>query len=297
MRRYERWGYLFVSPWLLGFLAFTAFPIACSLYLSLCRWELISPNVTFVGMANYRQIVAADPQFWNALRATVSYVAGAAPLVMFASLGVALLLNLDIPGMRLFRTIFFLPALLSGTAFCFLWLNVFDPQNGLLNSALAPIFNLLGIPLASLPKWIYSKDWALFSMVLMSLWGIGPGMIVFLVGLRNIPVELIEAALVDGAGCWRRFIHITFPMITPAVLFNLITGLIAGFQVFLPAFVLTRGGPQDSTLFYALYIWQVAFEQFRAGYASALAWILFLVILLLTLVSFGLSRRWVYYES
>jgi len=288
-------GLTFISPWVIGFLVFTAFPIFYSLYLSSCHWNLISTESTFIGLHNYREIFSEDQRFWNALAVTTIFTFVTVPLGIIGSLGVALLLNQNVPGMRVFRTIFFLPAVLSGVAYCYLWVNVFNPDFGILNVLLRPLYRYLGVSYDYLPRWIYGAKTALLSVVLMGLWGIGPGMITYLAGLKGISPSLYEVADIDGAGPLAKFRSITLPMLSPVTLFNMIMGIIGSFQVFTQGYVMTGGGPKDATLFYVLYVWQKAFQELQGGYASALAWILFLVILAFALLTLRLTRGFIYY--
>jgi len=289
--------YLFLAPWMIGFVLFLAFPIAFSLVLSVCRWDMISPAPDFAGIANYRRMVFHDPRFWHSLKVTTIYALGSVPLTLCFSLGVAVLLNARLRSIGIFRTIFYLPSVVSGVAVAVLWMGLLNPEFGLVNLGLGRVFGWLGVPEASLPKWLFSQRWALPSLILMSLWSIGPTVIIFLAGLQSVPTELIEAAEIDGAGPWQRFRSVTLPLLTPMVLFNLVIGIIGAFQVFTQGYVMTGGGPRDATLFFVLYIWQKAFLDFQAGYASALAWVLFAIILALTLVVLRSSRRWVHYGA
>lgn len=289
-------GYLFISPWLVGFLLFAAGPILLSLFMSFTHWSMLSAP-QWVGWDNYREILLEDPLVYTSLWNTAYYVLFSVPLGVLLSLFLALLLNQKIAGISLFRTIFFLPSVTNMVAVSILWMWVFNPEFGLLNRGLA----MLGI---SGPLWLQSETWAKPALILMSLWGVGGGMIITLAALQSIPAELYEAAELDGARSWRKLIHITLPLISPALFFNLIMNIIGSFQVFTQAFVMTasasegsEGGPNNATLFFVLYLYKKAFQQFKMGYASALAWILFLIILVFTAVQFGLSRRWVYYES
>jgi multiple sugar transport system permease protein len=297
MKQHRFEGYLYISPWLAGFFFFMAFPVLYSLYLSFCHWEMISPQIRFVGLKNYQQIFFSDPRFWQSLKVTFIFVLCSVPLGIIGSIVVALILNQDVRGIRIFRTIFFLPAVLSGVAFSFLWINVFNPEFGILNSLLAPLYHFLGLSLDELPRWIYGQRTALASIIIMGLWGIGPGMITYLAALQSIPREFYEAADLDGAGPLRAFRHITLPMLSPVILFNLIMGIIGSFQVFTQGYMMTGGGPQDATLFYVLYIWEKAFRDFLVGYASALAWILFAIILGMTLLTLRVTRPFIFYSG
>jgi len=289
-------GYAFIAPWLIGFVLLTAGPMIVSVYLSGTSWTMLSPAVP-VGLANYEKILVEDELFVTSLQNTLYYVVFSVPLGLVTSLILAMMLHQRLRGISVFRTIFFLPSITNMVAVSMLWLWVFNPEFGLLNALLAWV-GIEG------PLWLQSESWAKPSLIIMSLWGVGGTMIVFLAALQGIPQELYEAADLDGAGRFRRLIHITLPMISPAMLFNLIIGVIGSFQVFTQAFVMTgtaqpgsEGGPNNATLFVVLYLYKKAFQEFRMGYASALAWILFFLILAVTLVQMRLSKRWVHYEA
>lgn len=289
-------GYLFISPWLFGFLLFAAGPILFSLVMSFTKWSLLSPP-QWIGLANYSEVLFEDPLVYTSLWNTAYYVLFSVPLGVGLSLALAILLNQKLRGMRTFRTIYFLPSVTNLVAVSILWMWIFNPEFGLLNRAL----EFIGV---EGPLWMQSDVWSKPALILMSLWGIGGGMIINLAALQGIPQELYEAADIDGARKWRKTFHITLPLISPAIFFNLVMNIIGSFQVFTQAFVMTassaqgsEGGPNNSTLFFVLYLYKKAFQQFKMGYASALAWILFIIILIFTLVQFALSKRWVYYES
>ena len=282
-------GYVAISPWLLGFLAFHIGPILAALAVSLTEWGLLSPP-KFVGLRNYATLLSKDPQFWQSVQVTVIYVFFRVPVAAMLSLALALLMNQKLVARPFFRTVFYLPAVVPGVAVSMLWLWIFNPEFGVLNYALA----LVGI---QGPKWIFSPQWALPSLILMSLWQIGGGMVIYLAGLQGIPVHLYEAAEIDGANAWRKFLAVTIPMLSPIILFNVIMNVIHGFMVFTQAYIMTRGGPGYATLFLVLYIYRNGFEWFKMGYASALAWMLFLMILVFTVLLLKNSGRWVYYEG
>jgi multiple sugar transport system permease protein len=296
-RKSDRWaGYLFIAPWCVGFVIFTAGPMAASLLISFTSWTMLSPP-SWVGLENFERLFTTDPLFFRSLWNTVFYVILSVPLSICLALGLALLLDQKVRGLSIFRTIFFLPSVTNVVAVSILWLWIFNPEFGLLNSALGAI-GITG------PLWLQSETWAKPALVIMSLWGVGGSMIIFLAALQGVPHELHEAAQLDGAGAARRFLHITLPMISPALFFSLVMGLIGGFQVFTQAFVMTgtaqpgsEGGPNNATLFMVLYLYKKAFMDFKMGYASALAWILFFIILVLTLVQRRIGQRWVYYEA
>ena len=288
-RREERYFFLFISPWVFGFLLFTAGPILASIFFSFNIYDVIQPP-RWTGLDNYRGLFK-DRLFWQSLKVTASYSAGAVPLGIVLSLAVALVLNRDIRGVSVFRTVFYLPSVISGVAVSLLFMWIFNSDFGILNYLLWKLFGIRG------PAWLMSTTWVIPSLVLMSLWGIGGGIIIYLAGLQGIPTELYEAAEIDGAGSRARLARITIPMMTPVIFFNLVTGIIGSFQVFTQAYVMTAGGPHNASLFYVLYLYRNAFYYFKMGYASALAWVLFLVVLVLTLMVFKSSPAWVYYEA
>lgn len=281
-------GYAFISPWLLGFVLFTAFPFVASIYFSFTRYNVVTPPV-WVGAANYR-LLFEDPLFWKSLGVTFRYALAAVPLGIAAGVVLALLLNLDVRGISVYRTVFFLPSILPAVATSVLFLWILNPQIGLINGLLRN-FGIIG------PAWLQDTAWAPRSLVLMSLWGVGGSMVIYLAGLKDIPAHLYEAAVLDGATAWQRLRHVTLPMLTPILFFNLVMGVIGAFQYFTEAYIMTQGGPEDSTLFYTLYLFQRAWRYLDMGYASAMAWALFLVIMLLTGVIFQTQRRWVHYEG
>lgn len=280
--------YLFISPWLIGYLIFTLGPIIASGWLSLTDFDGVS-SPHFIGADNYKEIVQTD-LFWKSLWATIYYTVGHVPLSVIGALCLAVLLNQKIPWLSLWRTIFYLPVVTSGVAVALLWSWIFQPSYGLVNIFLSQVFGIQG------PGWFYAEHWTIPAFIIMSLWGVGGPMLIYLAGLQGIPTALYESANMDGAGAFRRFWHITLPMITPVLFFNTVMTLIASFQVFTPAFVITKGGPNYASYFYVLYLYQNAFENFRMGYASALAWILFVIILIVTIAMFRWQRKWVHYE-
>lgn len=283
-------GLMFISPWLVGFLAFTIIPVAASLYLSLCRWNLMDTAV-WVGLDNYNKLMTgADPKFMKSLMVTTYYTLVSVPLNVVLSIAVALLLNAGIRGMSIFRTIYYLPSVTSGVAVAVLWMWIFNSDFGLLNSLLSRV----GLePLA----WLNDEKLVIPSFIFMGLWGIGGNMVLYLAGLQSIPPALYEAAEIDGAGPVQKLFKVTLPLLSPVIFFNIIVAVIGSFQVFTQSFVMTKGGPNDASMFYVLYLFKNAFEYFKMGYACAMAWILFIVILSLTLLQFTLAKKWVYYES
>ncbi|MGZ8565539.1 MAG: carbohydrate ABC transporter permease [Actinomycetota bacterium] len=291
-RKEQRAAYLFLSPWLFGLAMFWLIPILGSVVLSLSEWNIIS-SPDFLGFENYREMLFEDRTFWVSIRVTLKYMVLSVPLYLVCGLLLSLLLNLKMRGINLFRTILFLPSVLSGVAVAVLWVALLNPDVGALNELLRAI----GID--DPPRWLDSPTWAVPSVVLVGLWGIGGGAIIYLSGLQNISAQLYEAALLDGAGPFQRFRYVTLPMITPTLLFVLLTGLIDAFQVFDIAYVLSRGGQGglgDSLQFYLINLWNEAFVNGRYGYASALAWVLVLGAAAIILVIFRTSGRWVYYE-
>lgn len=290
-KKEERAAFLFASPWLLGTILFVAGPILASVALSLTNWNLIS-SPRFIGAVNYGDMIE-DRNFWQSIRVTLTYTVLAVPLYQVAGLALALLLNQRVRGMYLFRTILFLPSVLSGVAVAALWVSLLNPDLGIVNQAL----RALGVD--DPPRWLSSPDWAVPAIVLIGLWGVGGSAIIYLAGLQNIPPALYNAARIDGAGTWQMFRTITLPLLTPTLLFTLLIGLIEAFQVFDTAFVLggSRGGTRGSMLFYVLNIWNEGFRSGRFGYASALAWVLVLAAAAVIVLIFVTSSRWVYYES
>ena len=296
-----RVGYLFISPWLIGAVVFLLGPILVSLLLAFSSWDIITP-AHWVGMDNFQEM-AKDERFTASLRATAIYTLFSVPLGVAGSLGLALLLNAKMRGQAVFRTLYYLPAVASTVAASLIWLRLFNPESGLLNYLigalhLTPLFSALHLtdPVKGYVNWLGSEKTALGSLIIMSLWGIGGGMIIYLAGLQGIPQSYYEAAAVDGASVWQKFRHVTLPLLTPTIFFTLIMGVIGSFQVFTQGFVMTAGGPNNATLFYVLYLYQNAFQFLKLGYASAMAWVLFLIILVFTVLQMRLSG-WVHYEG
>lgn len=281
-------AYLFILPWALGFVLFTVGPMLASLYISLTRWEIVTPAV-WVGLAQYTKLFQ-DDRFYLSLWNTAYYVFLGVPLHLFFALMAAMAMNLNLRGIRIFRTLFYVPSLTPAVANSILWMWIFHPQWGLANAFLN-WFGIEGL------YWLQDPRLSKPSFIIMSWWTIGGQMVILLAGLKGIPVTLYEAAEIDGANLWQRFWRITLPLLTPALFFNLIIALIGAFQVFTQAFIMTEGGPNYSTLFYLLYLYRMAFENFRMGYASAMAWVLFVIILIFTAIQFRFSNRWVFYEG
>lgn len=287
----SRSGYAFLLPWLVGFFGLTLGPTLISLYLSFTRFDLFRPP-RWIGLDNYVRIATADPNFMASMRVTFLYVVFSVPLKLAFALALATVLNRGIRGLPIYRAIFYLPSLLGASvAIAILWRQLFA-GDGLVNAFLAN-FGIIG------PSWISTPRYALWTLVLLSIWQFGSPMVIFLAGLRQIPQDLYEAASIDGASRLRRFFSITLPLLTPVIFFNFVVQMIDAFQSFTPAFIVSRGtgGPLNSTLFYALYIYQEAFSHFQMGYAAALAWILLVLIAIFTAFSFLTSRLWVFYDA
>ena len=285
------WGYLFITPWLLGLLFFIVGPIFASLYFSFTEYDVLSPP-RWVGLKNYEYAFFGDDLFWPSLGRSFYYAGLVVPLGLIASLCLAILLNQGIRGTNVFRTLFFSPHLTPAVAMGILWLWLLNPELGPINF----LFRQIG--LGSYP-WLTDKDTVIPTLVLMALWSVAGGnsMLIFLAGLQGVPKDLEEAAEIDGAGRLMKFRHVTLPMITPTIFFNLVLGIIGALQVFAVAFVATGGGPSYGSWFYALHIYTQAFSWMRMGYGSALAWIFLIVVLLLTILNSALSRRWVFYRG
>jgi len=287
--REEVAGYLFILPWLIGFLVFTAGAMIYSLYLSFFDADFLTQS-TFTGVTNYTQMFTDDALWFKAMRNTLYYSFISVPLLTILALVIALLLNQKVVGLSFFRTIYYLPSVVQGVAVAILWVWLFHPDFG-------PINGLLGLFGLSGPAWLSTEEWAMPAIIIMSLWGVGGSMIIFLAGLQGISQSFYDAASIDGAGPLASFWHITVPMMTPTIFFSLVLGLIGSFQMFTQAYVMTRGGPNNATLTYVMHIYNKGFQQFHFGYASALAWVLFIVILLFTMLILKSSTAWVYYEG
>jgi multiple sugar transport system permease protein len=281
-------GVICALPWIIGFIVFTGGPLLFSIVISFCRFDVLNPAV-FTGFSNYVFMLKGDELFWKALYNTVFMVIGI-PLGMALGLGIAILLNMKVRGVAVWRTLFYLPSIVPAVAASILWIWIFNPQSGLLNGALS----FLGI---HGPNWLQDENTSKWALIIMGLWGAGGGMIIWLAGLKGISQSYYEAAEIDGAGTWQKFIYVTLPMLTPYIFFNLIMGLIGTFQIFTQAFIMTSGGPVNSTLFYAYHLFNNAFRYLHMGYAAAMAWFLFLIVLVLTAIQMKLSQRWVHYEG
>jgi multiple sugar transport system permease protein len=281
--------YLLISPWIIGFFLFVAGPMLISLGISFTRWDLLTPP-TWAGLRNYERMLR-DPLFWQALKVTAIYTALYVPTELIGGLGIALLMSQRIRNIGIFRTIFYLPSVLSGVSFVVVWMWILHPEAGLLNTVLG----LVGI---KGPRWLLDPRTSLISLWLMSIWGLGRAAVIYLAGLQNVPRELYEAAAIDGANRRTILRRVTLPLISPTIFFNLVLSVIGTFQTFTSAYVATNGGPLDSTLFYVLYIYRVGFTPpVSMGYASALAWVLFVIVLALTLLVIRSARRWVFYSG
>lgn len=288
--REELAGYLCILPWLLGFLLFTAGPFVYSLFLSFFKANFLTKSI-FVGLDNYRHLLFVYKLWGKALRNTAVYAFTSVPLHVVLALLLAILLNQQVKALAVWRTIFYLPAVVQGVAVSLLWIWLFHPQYGPISGALR------AIGIRKPPLWIWSEEWAMPALIIMSTWGVGGSMIIFLAGLQGVPQSLYDAASIDGAGTLGRFRHITLPMMTPTIFFSFVMGLIGAWQMFTQSFVMTQGGPNNATLTAVLLIYRKAFQEFYMGYASAMAWVLFIIILFFTLLVFKSSAAWVYYEG
>ncbi len=286
-RRKNLVGYLFAAPWLIGLPLFILGPIIATFYLSFTSYDMINPP-RWIGLINYRILFTLDPGFWKALGNTFYYMFGSVFLKVFIGLIFAVLLSRAMRGMRIFRTIYFLPVVLPAVPVMFLWMMMFNPRSGLINQFLG-LFGIDG------PLWLNSPVWSKPSLILMSLWGIGGIIVIFLAGLQDIPEYLYEAADLDGASRLQKFWKITVPLLSPVIFFNVVTGLIAASQVFTEAYIMTGGGPLESTTFVNLKIYLLAFKDVKMGYASAMAWVMFLILVPMTLLLFRVSKRWMNY--
>lgn len=290
----KRWdsplaGYLFISPWLIGFLALTAYPMLLSLYYSFTDYTLMKP-IEWVGLDNYERIIMADDKFAQSLKLTFYYVLASVPLKLIAALMVALLLKRAVRGISVYRTAIYFPSLIGASiAVSLLWKNIFG-VDGFFNKVLG----FFGIPGTG---WVTNPDTALWSLIGLSVWQFGSSMVIFLAGLKQIPNDLYEASAVDGAGKVKQFFKITLPMLSPTLFFNLIMGVINSFQMFTPAYVITGGGPMNSTYVYALYLYERAFSRYQLGYSSSLAWIMLILIVAAAVIINLTSKYWVFYES
>lgn len=289
-RRQLTLAIIFLSPWIIGFVIFGLYPMGMSFYYSLCRFDILRVP-QFIGLENYRDLFFNDTYFWESIWNTFYYTALKTPLSIIGSLILAVLVNNSIKGVRVFRTIYFIPSIVTGVALSVLWLWMLNPQFGLVNILLG-FFGVTG------PLWLKSPEWSKPAMVLMGLWSIGGGrMLVFLAALQGIPKHLYESVEIDGGNWWSKFRNITVPLLSPIIFLWTILDVIFSLQVFTEAYVMTKGGPLNSTMFFNLYLYFKAFDDYSMGYASALAWILLLITLIITLIQFKLSKRWVHYGN
>jgi len=298
-RREALWFWVFVSPWVIGFAVFTLGPIIASAYLSFTKFN-IAQAPEFIGIRNY-EVLLKDSIFWKSLRVSAYYTFLSVPLGIFFSLMLAVMLNQRVPFLGVFRTLFFLPSIIPAVAATLLFTGILNPNFGFLNYFIRSLVGTNGlIPLGlDGPRWLQDPTWVIPSFTLISLWGFGAAMLIYLSALQGVPTHLYEAALIDGAGRFKSFLHITLPMISPVILFTFITGVISSFQVFTQAWVINggTGSPAYSSMFYVLYLFVNAFRRYRMGVAAAQAWMLFIIIMVLTIIFLWASRRFVYYET
>ncbi|MCA1034402.1 sugar ABC transporter permease [Bacillus infantis] len=285
-------GYLFISPWIIGFLGLTLGPLLFSLFASFTDYNITS-RMNFIGLDNFKRMFTIDDLFKTSLWNTIYYVLFSVPLTTAGAILLAVLLNQRVKGMKFFRTVYYLPAILSGVAVYFLWMQLLSPSTGLVNTFLA-WFGIEG------PAWLFDPEWTKPALLLMKMWSVGGGMLLYLASLQGVSAQMYEAADLDGASSFQKFFHITLPMISPIIFFDVITSTIGSFQIFQEAYVMTEngdGGPGNSLLFYNLHMWNNAFEIFDMGYASAMAWLLFLIVMVLTVINLTLGKKWVHYEG
>lgn len=289
-KRANRYGYLCVLPWILGFFLFTMIPMLFSAVLSLCDWDIVTglSTVEFVGTKNYTRLFK-DPDFYQALKVTFKFCLISIPFYQIMSLAIALLLNMRIRFMKVFRLVYFLPSIIPTIAASMIWIQIFG-ESGILNQALS-VFGIKG------PAWLNNPKTSLYAMVIMGVWGIGNTMIIYLSGLQGVSEEVKEAAAIDGANSIQSFFKITVPLISPTIFFNVIMAVISSFQYFTQAFVMTEGGPLKSTLFYNLLLYTTAYKDYEMGYAAAMAWVMFAIILVFSLLVIKSSSFWVYYQN
>jgi multiple sugar transport system permease protein len=289
-KRWGRWlGYVFIAPWLISFLAFDLIPIVSGFYHSFTRWTATGREATFIGLTNYSEAVNHDPLFWRSVWNTLYFMGASVPIGITVAFFLALLLNSKVRGMGAYRTIYYLPSVVPIAAAVIVWVFIFETRRGILNYVL----ELVGLPAI---RWLSDPNWAMPALIIMSLWGLGATMIIFLAGLQGISQEMYEAAEVDGANAVQRLFRITVPLMTPTIFFTLVLNLVNAFQSFANAFILTHGGPNNATLLYMIHIYNNAFGYFRMGYASALAVLLFVVVFSMTVFVYRTSNKWVYYS-
>ena len=280
-------GLAFISPWIVGFCAFTLLPVAMSVYYSFCNYSLLQPPL-YRGLYNYRLLIH-DSIFWKVIGNTAEYAAFALPLGVIVALGIAILLNSKIRGLGIYRTLVFLPSLFPAVAAAMIWLWMFNAKLGLVN------VGLRNLGFSHPPSWLDDENYAMATLVLLSIWGVGNTVVIYLAGLQSVPRELYEAAEIDGASPVRKLWHVTLPGISPVIFFNLIMGIIGTLQVFGTPYIITKGGPARSTYFYTMYLYDNAFTNLKMGYASALAWVQLLIVLALTGLAAWTSKKWVHY--
>lgn len=299
-RREAKWFWFFIAPWIIGFIFFRGFPILASMFLSFTQYNVAQPP-QWIGLENYANLFS-DRVFFKSLQVSAYYTFASVPIGLVFALALATLLNQKVPFLGVFRTLYYMPSLIVGSvSVAFLFQLLLNPTFGVVNYIIAWLVGPNGIiPLGiSGPKWFFDPAWVVPSFVLLSLWGVGGSMLIYLAGLQGVPTSLYEVAKIDGANAWQRMRNVTLPMISPVILFTFITGIIGSFQVFTPAYIISngQGGPNYASMFYVLYLYLNAFRRYRFGYASAQAWILFIVILALTIFALRMSRRAVYYEN
>nr|WP_206763914.1 sugar ABC transporter permease [Cytobacillus firmus] len=285
-------GYLFISPWIIGFLGLTLGPLLFSLFASFTDYNITS-KMNFIGLDNFKRMFTIDDLFKTSLWNTLYYVLFSVPLTTAGAIFLSVLLNQKVKGMKFFRTLYYLPAILSGVAVYFLWMQLLSPSTGLVNTFLA-WFGIEG------PAWLFDPEWTKPALLMMKMWSVGGGMLLYLASLQGVSNSLYEAADLDGAGVMQKFFYITLPMISPIIFFDVLTSTIGSFQIFQEAYVMTEngsGGPGNSLLFYNLHMWNNAFEVFDMGYASAMAWLLFIVVMILTIINMKIGKKWVHYEG
>jgi multiple sugar transport system permease protein len=289
-RRESLAGFLSVSPWLIGFFVFVFGPMMYAFWLSFNRWDLIG-EARFIGLQNYNRLFH-DRLFWQSIKVTILYGLGRVPLGILTGLAAAVLLNQKVKAEGLWRTVYYMPVVLPPVAVSLMWMWIYNPRYGVLNNFIHSVFGVEG------PRWLDDANLVLPSLMMMAVWAaVGRNMIIYLSGLQGIAQELYEAATIDGASPWRKFMRITLPLLTPVIFFNLVTGMIDTFQLFTQAYVMTEGGPRNQSLFFTYYLYQNAFQRFKMGYASAMAVVVFILIMALTLLVFRWSKAWVYYEG
>lgn len=293
MKKQENlYGYLFILPWLIGFLGLILGPMLFSLYGSFTNYNVTS-TMDFVGFQNYEEMFFHDSLFWTSLYNTFYFVIFSVPLTTAAAIFISVLVNQNLPGMKIFRTVFYLPAILSGVGVYLLWMQLLDPSTGLINSFLG-LFGISG------PNWLFDAAWAKPSLILMKLWSAGGAMLLYLSAMQGISKTLYEAAVMEGASKFQMFFRVTLPMISPIIFFDVITSTIGSFQIFQEAYIMSAdsaGSPENSLLFFNLHMWIQAFNVFDMGYAMAMSWILFIIVLVLTLINFKFAKYWVHYED